>query len=161
MENLSINLLTQTTNKSLDRHHEFSLYSLAGVKQELDVNTRINNMIQTRKEKRKNLLAEYNKLLSRCIDKICVADSLEQTEYCYDIPRYIAGCTDYKPSECLDFIQNKLRELDMDTYKINNTTIIVSWLYIELNRHMKKQSSPINNTTNNENESERIHIQLR
>ena len=135
MENLSLNLLGKSNNNSnSNSNNEFNLYSLSPVKKQISVQDKINEMVENKKKKRELLLFEYDKLLTKCIDKIGIADNLGQTELCFDIPYAIKNLSIYKPIDCLNFIQNKLRELGIDTLKINSTSIVISWLYIEVNR---------------------------
>jgi hypothetical protein len=138
MDKLSINLLTANdTNINNTNTNELSLFSLANNKKDINYIDNINNLIKSRKHRRKQLLHEYNKLFDRCIERINIANKMNKTDICFDIPEYILGCNDYIVSECLDFIQNKLRSLYIDTLKITNNSLFISWMYIELNREIK------------------------
>lgn len=137
MDKISIDLLT---SKAINNDHNvtsLSVFSLSKNKENENYVTQIDNLINTRKQKRKKLLSEYNKLFSRCVERIQIADTLNQTEICFQIPSAIINCNDYNSTECLEFIENKLRDLDIDTLKVTSNSIFITWIYIELNKEMK------------------------
>ena len=55
-----------------------------------------------------------------------------KTDIYYTIPRVLLE-NDYNPSQCIDFIANKLATENVQTYKINNTTLFITWKYAIIN----------------------------
>lgn len=148
MDKISIDLLSSNPKDGDKTNYSgpnsLSVYSLAKNHEKHDCSLQIDNLIKTRRQKRKKLLIEYNKLFSRCIERIETANGLNQTEILFDIPVHILGCNEYVVSECLRFIENKLRSLDIDTLKITNNSLYITWIYIELNRSYKDEQSKNN-----------------
>lgn len=92
---------------------------------------------KTREHKMKNL---YRKMLAHCINKIKTANSMDLTDIVYEVPLSVYMYPKYKSIECLDYIEKKLRQLDIDTLILNKNNIFVSWIYIERNRKIKSFS---------------------
>ncbi len=141
MENISINLLTSKNNDDSSKAGELSINTMTFKKTKESYVAQIDNLVQERKNRRKRLLAEYNKLFERCFERILTADKMKKNNICFDIPEHILGCNEYVVCECMDFLENKLRSLYMDTLRITPNSFFISWLYIELNKEM---SEPIN-----------------
>ena len=70
-----------------------------------------------------------------CWEKIKIANINEKNDIIYKIPLFIADCIDYNPLSCLEYIELELRKLSFDTLKLNNCSIFISWIYLEVNLH--------------------------
>jgi hypothetical protein len=88
-------------------------------------------LIKNNKEKREKLLKYYNKYYGQCIEKIKLFHNAGKLDLIYEIPDKITEITDYIPKYCMDFIEVKLKENYIDTFRINYKTIFITWKYIE------------------------------
>lgn len=94
----------------------------------------INDLIETREKKRILLLNNYIKYYDKCLKKIEIANNLDKTDLLYSVDEYILDCPEYKSIDCIKYIKNKLEQDFFDTYIINNNTLFITWLYLEVNR---------------------------
>ncbi len=88
-------------------------------------------LIKTSKEKREKLLKIYNKYYAHCIEKIKLFHNAGKFDLIYDVPDKVTENLDYIPKYCMDFIEFKLKENYMDTYRIDYKTVFITWKYIE------------------------------
>jgi hypothetical protein len=142
MERININLLTsKNNNDEMCKAGELSINTMTSKKTKESYISQIDNLLKERKNRRKRLLTEYDKLFELCFQRILTADKMNITEICFDIPSHILGCNEYIVSECIDFLENKLRSLDIDTLRITNNSLFISWLFIELNKEMREKNN--------------------
>ena len=139
MENISVNILSSSTGMINDSNSNSNLNSnnidvesLSNLKNSKEIFD-INMIISIKKQKREKLLETYITYYDRCIEKIKILNKRNICDLFFQVPFYIPDCFEYKPQDCIDFIQNKLKKYYMDSYKINNNTIFITWKYIELN----------------------------
>lgn len=106
-------------------------------------------LIKSRIEKREKILSTYMKIYKSCLEKIKMFESMNRVDMVFEIPQYMVDTLNYNPNDCLDYIRNKLTELFIDTYKISNKLIFITWKYIELNKDniMKQIESQDNKST--------------
>ena len=138
MENISVKTLCP------DAHIEDKHNKIFGVdnmimrtdKQEKQFN--VGKLIKARKQKRKKLLENYIKLYNNCLTNIEKVNDVNKTDLYFNVPNKIVDCPEYNSNDCIEYIENKLREQFIDTIKINDNTIFVSWLYLELNMEQNK-----------------------
>ena len=141
MEKISINLLTSKNNDDNDCPAGYlSINTMTSKKTKESYLTQIDNLVKERKNRRRKLLTEYDKLFERCFERILIADKMNKTDICFDMPEHILGCNEYILSESMEFLENKLRSLDIDTLRISNNSLFISWLYIELNKEMRNNN---------------------
>jgi hypothetical protein len=88
-------------------------------------------LIKTSKEKREKLLKIYNKYYAHCIEKIKLFHNAGKFDLIYDVPDKVTENLDYIPKYCMDFIEFKLKENYMDTYRLDYKTVFITWKYIE------------------------------
>ncbi len=88
-------------------------------------------LIKTSKEKSEKLLKIYNKYYAHCIEKIKLFHNAGKFDLIYDVPDKVTENLDYIPKYCMDFIEFKLKENYMDTYRIDYKTVFITWKYIE------------------------------
>jgi len=88
-------------------------------------------LIKTSKEKREKLLKVYNKYYAHCIEKIKLFHNAGKVDLIYEIPHSITENIDYIPKYCMDYIEKKLNDNYMDTFRIDNRTVFITWKYIE------------------------------
>ncbi|ARF09347.1 hypothetical protein Catovirus_2_296 [Catovirus CTV1] len=136
MDKINVNILfsdnynTETNNNS----GVLDVNTLANIKSNNDTSFNIDSLIKIRKEKREKLLETYIKYYNRCIEKIKVLNNRNITDMFFEVPLTVPDCYGYKPVDCIEFISNKLNVFYMDTYKINNHTLFITWKYIEANK---------------------------
>lgn len=94
----------------------------------------VDMLMQKREIKRKKILDNFTEMYEQCVRKIEIANDLNKTDLLFCVKNHIPDCPDYDPDFCVDYIRNKLHDLHFDTYKINNTTIFITWLYMETNK---------------------------
>lgn len=109
-------------------------------------------LIERRKKRRKEKLNHYRQILKYCHKRIEEADENQDTDIFFTVVDTITECKDYCPLECLNYISVKLREEDFDTIMLSDTTIFITWKYIELKKEINKQEimdNKINKLNNN------------
>jgi hypothetical protein len=74
------------------------------------------------------------KLYNKCLENIETVNSLNRTQLYFDVPLELFDCIEYNPVDCIEYIENKLQEQYVDTLKISNSSLFVSWMYVELNK---------------------------
>jgi hypothetical protein len=119
---LNIKTLFKKSNK-YNHHVNTRLYN----------NFDIDSLIETRKMMRITLLKSYSQILDICIQTINHNNNLGKTDTIVDLPLTILGCINYNVDECREYIINKLNMYKLDTLKINNNKLFISWYYLELN----------------------------
>lgn len=97
------------------------------------LNFNIKKLITLREERKKKIFVYYDKIFSCCLNKIEMANNMNKTEILYEVPNAIYGSFDYNVHDCIHFINNKLREMKLDTLIINDKTLYVSWINLEEN----------------------------
>jgi len=138
MDKININILVPNAQTIEETHSNGTLdvNTLANMKKNNDSTTHFNieSLIKIRKEKREKLLETYIKYYNRCVDKIKMLNNRNITDLFFEVPMNIPDCYGYKPIDCIEFISNKLKTFYMDTCKVNNHTLFVTWKYIEANK---------------------------
>lgn len=135
MDKISIDVLSSNQNYG-NSQGNLDVYSICS---KTDNNEKFNvqNLIQTRNDRRQKLLDFYVKIYKICLEKINRANSINKTDIVFEVPDLIFECADYSSAGCLEFIENKLRGLYIDTYKLSRNAVFISWLYIEINMKTK------------------------
>jgi hypothetical protein len=130
MENFGINSILGTNFKS-ENSEGLSVYSLANTtkKEETDIDF----ILQLKSLRREKLLKIYVFFYNRCMDKIKLAIKYGKDCTMYYLPFKLYEYPDYNSIDCLEFIQNKLKELKFDTLINTKTSIFVDWKFIEIN----------------------------
>ena len=102
----------------------------------------IENLIETRERKRKRLLNYYLKFHENCLKKIEIANNLAKTDLLYSVTPTIINFPEYNSLECIKYIKNKLDQEYFDTYIVDENTLFITWLYLEVNREKLFPSRP-------------------
>jgi hypothetical protein len=89
-------------------------------------------------KRRLEKLKYYKTMLSYCQKKISETDSNHGTDIVVSIVESFPECKNYNPSECLEYISNKLREEDIDTFILSDTSIFITWHSLELKKEQNK-----------------------
>ena len=90
------------------------------------------DLILVKDQRRRKIYNTYNDLYIKCLNQIKYKNSISKTDCIYIIPSIIFGDMDYNSIDCLNFIEYKLKISKFDTLKINQTSIFISWKYLEL-----------------------------
>lgn len=126
MDKISINNLFPSANdfKPLDVH---SLYNPREQKVKNKINFNIDKLIKLRDERKNKILVQYEKIFNIILNKINTTNNLNIYEFVYDVPEAIYGYFDYIRIDCLKYVENKLKELKIDTLILNEKSIYISW----------------------------------
>jgi hypothetical protein len=138
MTDLSIETLMQKKNIiSTNKPGILNVYSLANIKNDYEeINTDI--LINTRIEKREKILNVYMKYFNNCYDKIKILNAGNKIDLIYEVPRVVPDCAGFRPIDCIQFIETKLRSSGMDACKLSQTKLFITWKYIEANLNTNK-----------------------
>ena len=134
MNNLSIKNLVPDVKIGDSKSSILDINSLISINNSVEDSIRTFNadyLIKINKEKREKLLLIYHRLYSNCIEKIKLFNNAGRFDLIYDVPDKIADNLDYISKYCMDFIEIKLKENYIDTFRIDNKTIFITWKYIE------------------------------
>ena len=83
-------------------------------------------------KKRRQKMKEYcSETFKTCCDTIVSANNSGLTDIIYEIPETVPDCLDYKPNECLNFIEQKLKEQKIGTLTLSKTKIFITWNNLE------------------------------
>jgi hypothetical protein len=96
-------------------------------------------LVETREKAREILLAKHLFFLKECHRQITVANSSGKTDLIFCVKKYCTDVPQYNSLDCLDFISRRLASNYIDSFIINNTSLFVSWMYLESN--IKKYAS--------------------
>jgi len=140
MDRISINNLFPSSNdfKPLD---VYSLYHTKEQRTTNKINFNIDRLIKLREERKNKIFIQYDKIFNMCLNKINSANNLNKTEIIYDVPDAIYGHVDYNRINCLEYIEQKLKDMCLDTLVLNNKTIYVSWLNLSTNLNNTKKNN--------------------
>ncbi len=130
------------------------------------VNTPLNNepkitfssnvLLERIKKRRKKKLNYYKQMLKYCHERIENTDNDQETDVVFTIVENIPEFKDFNPRECLEYISKKLREDDFDTTILTDTTMFITWKYLELKIETHKQEEKEEKEKNNERENDKM-----
>lgn len=140
MENFSVKTLCPNAKVLSKNNKIFGIDNIILPNENTEKEFNVNELIKVRKQKRKKLLETYMKFYNQSLKDIETANSINKTDIFFKIPDSVYDCNEYKSVECIEFIQKKLCEKLIDTLKIDNNTLFISWFYLELNinQHRKR-----------------------
>ena len=134
MNNLSIKNLVPDVKIGDSKSSILDINSLISINNSVEESIRTFNadyLIKINKEKREKLLLIYHRLYSNCIEKIKLFHNAGKFDLIYEVPEKVADNLEYISKYCMDFIEIKLKENYIDTFRIDNKTIFITWKYIE------------------------------
>lgn len=137
------NLFPAEDNKSGTRGKNLDIETLfvnTPLNDDPDITFSSDLLINRRIKRRKEKLNFYRQMLRYCHKQIESADEDQYTDIVFSVIETIPECKEYDPRECLEYISVKLREEYFDTTILTDTTMFITWKYIELKRldHNKK-----------------------
>ena len=136
MNKINIDNLFNNTGKE-EQYRPLDVYSLYNPQKNLEekeINFSVERLINHRKEKKNRVIDEYKKIFRMCLKKVDVANKLNTYDIVYEIPIAIYRCNEYRPTDCLNFIEERLKKLFLDTYVISDYSVFISWKNIEKNK---------------------------
>lgn len=127
----------------------------------LDVNTLFNNTPLTESEpeltftskvlldriekRRAKKLNHYRTMLKYCHTRIADADESQETDIMFTVVDGVSDCKEYNSRECLEYVSAKLRQDDFDTTILTDSTMFVTWKYLELKKKDREESNSVSN----------------
>jgi hypothetical protein len=141
MENININNLFRTNKfSSNDKPLDVNSLCIQNNNENNENNNKtefsIDNLLSHKEERKRKVKDKYRYIYNVVLKKIKNVNKInDTTDIIYDVPEIIFGIKDYRSDDCIEYIQTKLRNLYyMDTLKLSNKSIFISWKNIEDNR---------------------------
>ena len=134
MNNLSIKNLVPDVKIGDSKSSILDINSLTAINNSAEDSIRTFNadyLIKTSKDKREKLLQIYHRFYGHCIEKIKLFHNAGKFDLIYEVPDKVTDSYDCIAKYCMDFLEIKLKENYIDTYRIDNKTIFITWKYIE------------------------------
>jgi len=100
----------------------------------------VQKILKNREKRREKLSDIYIKMYNRCLRKIEIASSQNRTDLIFNVDPSIKDLPEYTPLDCILYIDNELKHLNMNTHIINNNTIFITWYFIEANIAMGNEN---------------------
>ena len=126
-------------------NQKMSVMSLAGKEEE---QFDIKKLLEVKNKGRKDLLDEFIRQHKSCLRKIELANSIGKYDIVFVVAKYVTNLPQYNARDCLIFISNKLNSVYIDTLFINETTMFITWKFIELNIQNADDDMASNNSDN-------------
>jgi len=140
MDNINIKNIFINNDQIIKNNHnnkddelfmkEFNTYNLTSKNKLIDVvddNFILNKIKNIKKNDNEKLNEVYENKFKECLLKINDAIDINVTDIFFTINSGHFGCKSYKSSECLKYIENKLRKKKFDTLIYSPTNIFISW----------------------------------
>ncbi len=143
MDKISIDNLFPSSNKDNNKPLDVtSLYNNHNRRKNEDTFS-VDSLINDWEKKKRKVTENYKKRYYMVLRKIKEINKINNTtEIIYDVPEVVYGCREYDPYKCLEYIETRLRNLHyMDTLKLSNKSIFISWKNIEENRKNKEENN--------------------
>ena len=134
MDKININNLFPNQNNDFKPLDVYSLYGSKDAKLTNQVTFSIDNLLNKNKLKRLKVYKEYHKIYRMCLTKVSIAINMDLLNICYQIPENAIGYNNYDKNDCLNYLQEKLKLMYMDTFVISDNTLFVSWEHVEDNK---------------------------
>ena len=136
--NISVdNLFPEGKHKSGNNNKKLDIDTLfkgTPLNDEPEIDFSSDKLLDKIKKRRKNKLKKFNEMLRYCYQRIEETDNNNDTDLVFSVIENIPDCKEYEPRECLEYISLKLRTQYLDTKILSNTTIFITWKYLELKK---------------------------
>ncbi len=106
----------------------------------------IQDIHKTQKEKDKQRLRIYEKILSKCFKRIKELSLHEETYCFFQLPEYIPGSPLYNMTECVIFILNSLKDKGFNARYVDPFMIFIVW-NLPKPELKRKEYNPVQNST--------------
>lgn len=137
MDKININNLFPAKNKNNNGTlNVTTLYQTNKSDKTSPIKLSIDELINERDIKKNKAVVYYEKTYNMALKKIKDINRINSTtDIIYDVVEAKYGCREYDPLECLNYIEERLRgTYYMDTLKLSNKSLFISWKNIEDNR---------------------------
>lgn len=121
-----------------------TLFSGTSINNEPEITFSSDMLLNKIKKRRIEKLKCYRQMLKYCHERINSADDNLETDIIFTVLEQIPDCKDYNPHECLEYISIKLRDESIDTTILTNTTMFITWKYLELKKENEKNKVKLN-----------------
>jgi hypothetical protein len=98
----------------------------------IEIPTMINRLITTKQQIRQKKIEVYKKYFYLCLQHIEVANKIGKTDIFFKVPHAIYDNLHYNLNECIEYITKMLKEYLFNWVLMNDTTIFISWHFLEL-----------------------------
>ena len=144
MEKLNIDNLFSTKNKISASSEPLTVYTLfhPDINKETN-NLNINRLINVREKRKDKIIKEYKKKYIQCYKTIEKLNNLNTYKMVHVVPTVVYDCPDYKPEDCIKYIENKLKKYYMDILVLSNKSIFISWDNLKENRDKEIEKKKI------------------
>lgn len=135
MDKININNLFPS-NKPINQNTPLDVNTIYNQDRKINNRFSVDSLLKRKEDRKRKTIENYRKVYHMVLNKISTVNKInDTTELIYDVPEAIFGCKDYNSTDCLEYVENKLRNLyHMDTLKLTNKSIFISWKHIEDNR---------------------------
>lgn len=107
----------------------FTLFSKEEKNKEYNFNS---NVLLDCVRKRRQKMKEYcDNAYKLCCERIESANKSGLTDIIFEIAECVPDCLNYKPRECLEYIEKKLKAQKISTYTMSDTQIFITWINLE------------------------------
>ena len=127
MDKININNLFPGSSDNYSPLDVESLFNLNEQKNKKKMNFNVERLIKLREERKNKVLSKYEKVFGLCLNKITLANNMNKLEVVYDLPDFMYGSFEYNVFDCLIYIDEKLKNMNLDTLIINENTLYISW----------------------------------
>jgi hypothetical protein len=110
--------------------NEINTYNLVNKNKLVDVvddNFIINKIKYIQKYENEQLIEVYEEKFRECLLKINDAIDINITDIFFTVNKAYFGCKKYESSNCLKYIEEKLRKKNFETLITSKTEIFISW----------------------------------
>ena len=100
------------------------------------------DLIKSNRVRREKIMEVYNKYYASCIEKIKLLNELGKCDLIFDVPdknNENSNNPDYISKYCMDYIETELQKKFLNTYRMNNRTIFITWKFVEFNKDLSKK----------------------
>lgn len=87
-------------------------------------------LVQKKEHRRMKIKNCYKGVLNNCYRNIREANNIGKTDIIFSIPRVMVQNIHYNQSHCQIYIEKKLKELKIDTLRLNDYQLFITWVTI-------------------------------
>lgn len=128
----SINLKTLFPSLQIAKSKDIDVKILkqSHSKQYIDVT----RLIETQMQNAIKLKKIYKNFLSTCCEKITAANINKHYSIIYDIPENVSYNRNYNSNDCVEYIKEKLTQINMEILILSPTSLFILWENIGKNK---------------------------
>lgn len=136
MNHINLDNMFPSTNKKYDpdNNDKFNIETLfKSVKHPKHLNVPdkvyfdVNKLKQEREDIANKIIYQYTKYFNNCLEKIKQINKTNNTSVYYEVPLKLYMQNTYNSIDCLNFIQNKLKLLNIKSEIVSDVKMFVDW----------------------------------